>query len=119
MLLHITSPQKRPRKPSASVKEPSADGKQQARSKQLKPHPDKGDMTLLGTQLSLLQNALISATPESVVMRNGQTLSGKLMCLAPATQPQKLLQKWEAASTLGVPQCSPYWDESCRVLSNA
>ncbi len=79
-------------------------------------HPAKDDTMLRPMQLSLFQNELTFATPESVAEHKNQTSNDKLTFSNLDIQMQRSLQRLAAGSS--DPSCLPYWNESCKVLSD-
>jgi putative transposase len=102
-----------------STKEHYEDGQMRAKSKSSKPRQGKEGTTPKVIQLSLFQNELTSFIAESVQERKNQTSKDKLKQLRQDTQKQKSSQKSVADLTSKGKSCLPYWDESCRELSQS
>lgn len=102
----------------AFMSELLSDGKKKAKSKRLKLHQGKEDITLKAIQEPLsLQLELPLSTLVSVVERNPKTLKDKSMRSKKDTLHPRSLVKSEGDSISNVPSYLPYWNESCQEMS--
>jgi putative transposase len=101
------------------MKERSAAGKNQEKSKQSKPLLGKEGTTLIDLQPKRFPpiTELLSSTPESVVAPNNPTLTDKSPILAASTRKQKSVAKSEGDLTSSAKNFFPYWNESSRAMS--
>lgn len=113
------SRQKKPPNNLVSTSEPLPSGKKKGRSRQSKPHQDNGDTTFSPIQLTLELCELQLSMPESVLAPNNLTLTARSPLSLLSTQTPKLSAKLEADSTLKGENFKPYWNESCKELSDA
>lgn len=113
------SSRKKPPPNSACMSEHSRSGNKKARFRQSKLLQGSAGMTSSHTQLVLDLFGQQSFTPELVPAHNNQTLIDKSLPLLPSIPTQKLSAKLEADSTLSAKSFKPYWNESCRELSDA
>jgi putative transposase len=101
------------------MKERSAAGKNQEKSKQSKPLLGKKGTTLIDLQPKQSQpiTELLLSTPESVVAPSNPTLTDKSPILAASTRKPKSVAKSEEVLTSSVKNFFPYWNESLRAMS--
>ena len=112
------SRQRKPQPFSESTSEPLSFGKKKDVSKRSKLLQDNVDTISSHTQLVLDLFGLQLSTPESAPVPNNQISTDKLLLLSPSTQNQKLFQKSEEDSTSRGKSFKPYWNESCKRLSD-
>lgn len=112
------SPQKKPPNNSAFTSAPLSGGKKKESSKQSKRLQDKEGTTFNPIQLSLDLFALPSSTLESLAAPNKATSTDKLQPLLTSTQTLKSLAKLEGGLTSKGKSFLPYWNESCKELSD-
>lgn len=113
------SSRKKPPLSSASTSEPLMHGKKKGLSRQSKRRQDSGDTMSNHTQLVLNRFGLQSSTPESVPALNSQTSIDKSPLLLPSTPTQKSSARLEGDSTSSESGLMPYWNESCKEVSDA
>lgn len=115
--LDMSNPKKQP-KSLESTNEPSVDGKKMAQSKPSKPHQDKGATTsnLMSPKLATTTE-MSSSMPELAVAPNKWTLTDKSQHSVISTPKLKSSPKLEGDSTSSEKSFFPYWDESCRAMS--
>lgn len=112
------SPQKKPPDNSAYISAPSSGGKKKESSKPSKRHQGKEDTTFNPIQLSLDLFALPSSMHECPAALNKATSIDKLQPSPIFTQTLKSSQKSAADSTSKEKSFLPYWNESCKELSD-
>ncbi len=112
------SRQKKPPNNSAYTSAPSSGGKKKESSKQSKRLQGKEGTTFNPIQLSLDLFALLSSTPESLAAPSRATSTDKLPLLPTSTQMPKSSAKLAADSTSSAKSFLPYWNESCKELSD-
>lgn len=113
------SRQKKPPDNSAYTSAPSSGGKKKVLSKQLKRLAVSEDTTCNHIQLSLDLFALPLSTPEFPVAPSSRISTAKLPLLPTSTPTLKSSQKSVEDSTLKEKSFLPYWNESCKELSDA
>lgn len=112
------SRQKKPPNNSAYTSAHLSDGNKKVKSKRLKRLQDSGGTMSNHIQLSLALFARPSSTPESLVALNNQTSIDKLQPLLTSTQMPKSSAKLAADSISSAKSFLPYWNESCKELSD-
>lgn len=112
------SRQKKPPNSSAYTSVPLFGGKKKGLFKQSKPRQDKEDTTFSPIQLSLDLFAQPSSMHECPVALNNQTLIDKLQPSPTSIPMLKSSQKSEGGLTLRGKSFLPYWNESCKELSD-
>jgi putative transposase len=96
------------------------DGNKKVELKRSKPHQDKDDMMSNPIPIVIQEQLELQLfTPELVLKHNNQTLIDKSQPLQTFTQKQKLSVKLEEDLTSNAKSFSPYWNESCKEMSNA
>lgn len=106
------------RRLSELTNEPSAAGMKMAKSKPSKRHQVNAD-TISSHSLLALHQILepLCCTPELVLAPSNQISTDKLPHLETSTRKRKLSQKSVEDSTSSAKKCLPYWDKSCKVMS--
>jgi putative transposase len=112
------SRQKKPQSNSAYTSAPLSGGKKRAKSKQSKHLQVSEDMMSSHIQLSLDLFALPSSTPEFLVAPSKAISTGKLQPSLTSTPTPKSSAKLVADSILKEKSFLPYWNESCKELSD-
>jgi putative transposase len=113
------SRQKKPPNNLASRSEPLSDGRKKAISKRSKRRQDNEDTTCSPIQVELNLFGQQLSTPELVPARSSQSLIDKLLPSLPSTPMQKSSAKLEEDSITDEKSFKPYWNESCKELSDA
>lgn len=113
------SSRRKPPPNSESTSEHLPSGNKKARYKLSKPLQDSVDTTSSHTQLVLDLFGQQLFTPESVLAPNKTTSTDKLPLLSPSIPMLKSSAKLEVDSTLNAKSFKPYWNESCKELSDA
>lgn len=113
------SNRRKPPPSSESTSEPSISGRRKAKSKQLKHRQDSADTTCSPIQMELNLFGQQSSTPDLVPALNNPTLIDKLPPLPLSIPTPLLFQKSGEDSTSNAKNFKPYWNESCKELSNA
>lgn len=112
------SRQKKPPSNSESISAPSSGGKKRGRSKRSKLLPVREDTMSSPIQLSLDLFGLQLSTQECLVAPNNQTSIVKLPPLPTSTPMPKSSAKLAEDSTSSAKSFLPYWNESCKELSD-
>ena len=113
------SRRKRQPPPSESTKERCVVGQMKEKSRLSKLHRVKEGTTSKVIQLSLFRSELTSSIVESVLGGKSQTSNAKSKQSKQNTQKPKSSPKSAEDLTSKGKSCLPYWDESCRELSQS